>query len=582
MLNDWLWSSLFALCVWLEALAAAWLLGRRVHLSWTVRLAVSFAGLSQLYFAASLAGINTRVAHFAVIGMSLVIACAALVQNRGRLHLKLARHSWPWLALPCVWLIVRTIDALVPHNDWLPLAVNLDAAHRWFEQGKQTLDPLHPFTAVASLWEGLYFHIQVLTHALTPTHQTALVRGHIAAQLLHFTAGLVLAMLLLARLIEPAIKGSVKRSAATFPIAFALAWLACAQDPFAKIGVLARNDWGALMIVFAAAHLATQTRFAWAWFCFGTAYAMNQTIAATGVGLLALCLFSQIRRSDLFASVAGLALGMSTWLWRQSTQAGEGWFTNTALENLKTANAFAIQSLIVQILACLALVALVYFVLKMATQKSIHTFSRAPWHPIAVFTLTSLLASLVLSAPTLMRAVFFVFGSTLGTYFLLSFIVRRVSPKMTNSLPYIWLLLALVSVPIPFHVMWQHLFLANVATSSYLEQEVQHFVEKHWAAVHLPADKKIVWVDDSQFYYLTQPAASVSETNALREPLLHATNPRARTKILCDLGFNVLAWSDHHPRPELTGITSWLKVAEARVLYTSDQITFFELKCDEL
>src|SRR5204862_4860600 len=99
------------------------------------------------------------------------------------------------------WMVLRAIDTLIPHSTSDVLSYHLVAPHRWFEDGIQVLDPLHPNEALASVWEALYFHLNAISHSFGAIHRTVLVRLHLSAQLLHYTARQVLALLILANLI---------------------------------------------------------------------------------------------------------------------------------------------------------------------------------------------------------------------------------------------------------------------------------------------------------------------------------------------------------------------------------------------
>ncbi len=169
--------------------------------------------------------------------------------------------------------------------------------------------------------------------------------------------------------------------------------------------------------------------------------------------------------------------------------------------------------------------------------------------------------------------------ATLGIEFLLTFLIRTRLPGMSRSLPLAWLGVGLITVPLPVHLLWQHLPLAFRTADSYLSAYHRHFDVKLWANLHLPPTSRLVWTSDNEFYYLEQPSASIRESNIIYSALSRAPNPSERARVLCDLGFDVLAWEERDHGPESAGLASWLLMTKNTVLHTGDGVTFFDLKC---
>lgn len=596
MLNDWTWATLLALGVWLEIAGWASVLRSRLELGRCASVAFAAALVSQFYFALSLIGARAPGLHLSIAAAGIA-ALIATNFGKHRLHLKLARslspmswaRAWPWLILPLTWLVLRFIDALMPHGDALPLSVNLYSPHRWFEDGIHQIDPLNPLAGAASLWEGLLFHVQALAHGLKATHQTVLVRAQIASQLLHFSVGQVFTIVAAAALISPLIRSGVAATVAA-PNAVALAWIAAGLPTISAAGVLARNDWIAAALFMGALLLTQARRTAIACFLAATAVAINPFSWPGLVAIVAVVVFQDKTRLSLTwllklltATVAGFALlayrnVAHTGSLFFPTEGDPGWITADTLLNFNHAHRFQFDS---PLLVALFSVGIIGLYLLARVRAS--TARQEALIFLAIFTFTNLLVCLFAG----LRPLAFVFFPSLlaligvEAVFMTIAEARKASAWHSRALPYVWLFIGLVNVPLPFHLVWQRLGYAFTPASVYLETYLKHHGEKHWAAVQLPQDDRMVFTDDTQFYYLSQPAASIQASTVLRETLARATNPRSRAQILCDLGFNTLAWEEHRHGPELTGLSAWLKVTNAPVLYSTENITFYKLRCNK-
>jgi hypothetical protein len=649
VLADWLWSFVVTLGVWLEAAGLACAFTRlgslrraRVRMAFPplLALALSFASLAAFYFTASLLGWVSPTFH----GIVLVAGAAFAFYewrrvswenaNAGEphLHLKIARSlspmSWrragPWLVLPVVWAALSFTDTLVPHDHREALAYHLLAARRWYELGGQKLDPFTPLTALASVWEGLYFHVQSLLHGIhgagrifSAPHRVILVRAQLASQMLHFTAGQCLSALVLAWLIRPFIRagwdvlvhsagptaGATRRhqlgmaSTVAMPASLFFAWLACGEPLAGWSAPLGRNDWGATLCVFGAVGFLVQERAAAGWFLAGLAVAMNRYSVFALPGLL-LITGLETRRNGITAlapAAAAFVAGLAPWALRNLTQAdaliyppwgpqftaGPGWIplprelprpdriatlliklfvvigvTGAAIYLWR--KRFEIHDRAVRALALLAALGATAFVLAPHAAPAV-AFSAAPY----------LVASAIVIA-------------ALGMEFLLTFTrAPALAPLIawtSRLVPYLWLLVGLAAVPLPIHVLWQHLSYAGAPADAYLEEYHEQFRAKHWASVHLPATARLAWTNDDTFYYLEQQAAAVPETALLRDALAVLPTPQARARALCELGFDTLAWEEHRHGTEVAGLASWLRLYKGTVLHVSGEVTLFDLE----
>ena len=393
MLIDWIWALLATLGIALEAIGWGRLFVR--GLGFELSAALGLAITAQFYFVLSLTSYGgSAQTHFVLLLGGL--AALALTQRRSgarrrikppaptnadlntalprRPHLRLARALspllWkrlgPWLVLPALWTLLRLTDALLPANAPSALAIHLFAPHRWFETGTQLIDPLHPTTAVASVWDALYYHAIAIVTAVTPTHRHALVRGQMTAQLLHFFCGEVLCTLLCARLIQPLVRAgwpvlSLRRQAGAHAecarqsrrgvasnLAWAasvlFAWIACAQ--VSATSTLALADWGSAMLVFGALSFFLRQNKSSAscassrlpgsdyagWFLWGTAFSAN--FAEGGSFFSVLFVWVSVVRARTPPGRAGSAsfalamttLGLIAWLYRNLTQTGQAFF----------------------------------------------------------------------------------------------------------------------------------------------------------------------------------------------------------------------------------------------------------------
>lgn len=604
MLNDWIWSALLALGIWLEIAGWAAVLKRKLALASPTALALSLALLSQAYFALSLLGGRAPALHSALLAAG---ALAFLVTYHLKSpNLTFARwlsplswaRAWPWLLLPLIWLLLRFVDALIPHGDALPLAINLHAPHRWFEDGVQQIDPLNPLGGAASLWEGLYFHVQALAHGLKTTHQTALVRAQITSQLLHFTAGQLFSIALMAKLFAPWLRLLGVGGGLPLAAAFCFGWLAAGLPALSSAATLARDEWGAVAFISAALCLVTERRYVLAFFLAGTALATDIAAVTAVPGLIAVTIWAVLRRdnnarekrgpnpSTIYYSTLALLAGIGLWCYRNVTQTGQlvfptspgaGWIPQAALDRYWLDRAFSFEGYALTLFLTMGAIGLG------ATLWRLQRDGREPrWLlGLTIFALVQSLAAALLGYRPLGGVFFVAWLAIVGVAAALQHIATLAPAWFSNSLPYFWVLSGLVLVELPFHVVWQNLSYAFTPNNTYLELSLKHHAEKHWASLQLAPTERIAWESDSQFYYLAQPAAAISGSSVLKDTLAHAANPRERARIFCDLGFSALALEDHRHGPELTGLVSWLKVTDAPILYSSNDVTLYGLRCDK-
>ncbi len=389
MLIDWLWASLMTVCLWLEVGGWARLVTRtifqkptRSSLGGRLALALAFGLTAQAYFILSLLGRGSPGLHVALMIIGIILFAlpkshaTSPPPNEPRLHLRLARYfsllSWKrsalWLILPVIWTALRVLDALVPRNANGPLAHTLYAPKHWLQDGALTgsqLDPLHPFGALASVWQGLTYHLLIVIKAFGPVARTALVRTQITAQLVHLTAGQLLTLFLLARLILPFIRAGWDRlvhleasaerrpqlgmaSSVALPASFFFAWIAC--GPTSTSGTLAATDWGGAMLVLAAVSLALRpaepSSIGLAGLLWGTGVAAQVTEVLTLPAFLAVVASSQLSSAPIARAkwpklagslLLGVGCGLAPWLWRNYTQAGSLFYPSSDLMRLPVA-----------------------------------------------------------------------------------------------------------------------------------------------------------------------------------------------------------------------------------------------------
>lgn len=630
MLKDWLWALAITLGVWLEVAGWTRLFTRTFfpRLETTRRKAsllipLGFAAASQGYFLLSLTGRGTPSVHVAlfVVGIALLFlprlkrAQHTDGLEHHQLHLKLARtfslmtwrRSWPWLALPIFWFILRLIDGLLPHDNGEALAIHLPASRQWLENGKQVLDPLQPFGGATGIWDALYYHIQAIMQAIGPVHRTALLRAQLASQLLHFTAGQVLTIACLAKVLEPSIRtrwdGLIhKRSSAerrhqlgmastvAIPASLFFAWLGAAQSQFN--GTLALTGWGASMFTAASLSFVIEGHFVAATWLACSAIAVMLSAWTLCVALLAatcvvffflyergrkrLFLFRKrpFERIAVYALTILGATGPIFWRnWSQTgslLQPGAEWASTAPLP----AHA-AEYTILASALVVFGLLALGYSLWSTRTQRSMG-YSLGPF---LAFTLVSIVTTRLIHTPLdALASAALVSAGALGIEFA---IIESKAAPLASWLPQAWFALGLFAVPMPFHVLWQNLPYAFRPSETYLAQYHKQFVAKRWADAHLPKTARIAFTSDDEFYYLEQSAASIRSSRILRESLARAALPTNRVHVLCETGFNVLAWEERAHGSETAGLALWLKLSKAPVLHSTDDVTFFELRCPD-
>ena len=627
MLIDWVWASLLTLLLWCEVggwarLLTKSFLGRvaRDKLGPRLSYALAFGVTAQGYFYLSLLGRASPGLHVAlmIIGIVLVALPRSVSRTKSegpgaevpplagepRLHLKLARYlsplNWkrsaPWLVLPVVWAGLRLLDALMPHNANIPLAYTLAGPRRWLEDGTQLLDPLFPQGAAASVWEGLTYHLLIIIKALGPVHRAALVRTQLTAQLVHLSAGQFLFLMLLARLILPFLRSgwdafvhlesSTERrhqlgmaSSVAVPASIFFAWIAC--GPTSASATLATNDWAASMLVLAAVSLLLVSSEAITWlasgFLWGTAVAAHSSEVNTAAGFLAVIVFTLYRpgwrrhlTTQVAAVVLGIGLGLAPWAWRNWNQAGVLFYPPMPIA-WEADWGWAVKTLL-----CLGLPALGYYLARArARVGSIDS-------GVLALTLLSSLGFILefwRGSLTPSVGVTLLCLAALGIEFLLTLPKNSQKPQAGRAVPAAWLVIGLVIVPVPIHLLWQDLGRAFHPSDEYLAEYHRNFGIKLWASLHLPAASRILWTSDNEFYYLEQPSASIRESAIIHGALSRAPNPIERARILCELGFDVLAWEERDHDSETSGLASWLSLAKNPVLHSADGVTLYDLKC---
>ncbi|MEW6058146.1 MAG: hypothetical protein AB1540_16185 [Bdellovibrionota bacterium] len=641
MLRDWLWSFAIASTIWLEAAGLSLLIkhlfARKFKdkpLHALALLAVSFALLSQFYFIASLVGLTGGLFHFsisaALSGFFILRSIKGLRQSDRQeplAGLKLARlysplywsHAWPWLALPLTWFLLRLIDATVPHSHTRPLAVHLHSAHQWFEHGSHYLDALYPIGGLASIWDGLYFHVQALTHHLGFTHRQALVRAQLVSQLIHFSAGQCIALLALAHWISPLVRAgwetlmhamdsltplAIKRrhqvgmaSSVAVPSSIFFAWLACAQPAVHSTGILASQEWAAVAFT-ATAILALESRAHFlAGLLLGTATAClpSSIVLLPAISLYFVPAFDQYPRKyfpfkPLFQFIAAFFTATLPWVYRNLVFAGSAffpwddahraqWFMNAP--QIFVTGTYLISDLAPKLILIAGGVCLITLV---GVKKILNQTLRKRLLKLSLFLILTLLSCLIVTkhpkahTAVMVAPILALLLSTIALEMLFTGTFLRIPFFLVRALPYFWFVVGLFVVPLPFHVIWQHGSLALEPADTYLLQNHRYFGAKLWSSTHLPRTERLGWIADQQPYYLEQQSFNLSTSKLLSENLAKASNPRERARILCELKFSVFAWEERFTAPEIVGLVSWLKVIEAPVLYSSEEVTLFDLK----
>ncbi|MBI3554939.1 MAG: hypothetical protein HY074_01595 [Deltaproteobacteria bacterium] len=621
-------------CLWLEVGGWSRLLTRtlfkqadRRALGARLHYAVAFGLTAQVYFVLSLLGRGSPGLHVALMIIGIVLF--ALPQSRKtndtepRLHLKLARYfsplSWKraalWLVLPLFWAGLRGLDALVPHNANGPLAYILYEPKRWFEEGRNQIDALHPFGTLAAVWQGLTYHLLIVIKAFGPAHRSALVRTQITAQLVTYTAGQLLTLLVLARLIMPFVAAgwdmlvrvdaegddTAKRrhqlgmaSSVALPASFFFAWIAC--GPSSASATLVANDWPAAMLVLGAVSLVLRSlepvSAALAGLLWSTAVAAQASEVYTLPGFLAVCVFCCVRNSKwptfktLAALVAGLGLGLIPSVWRNYSQMGTTLYPSPDLSRMPVTPLLvwdADWNGAAKILLGFGFPAICYYLWLAREQPQTESTSKSTATTVipalVLFGLLSLIAELAMGSLTPSVGVVLLCVSALGIEFLMTTLIRGWMPGATRAVPVAWLIVGLISVPLPVHLLWMNLPLVFRPTDNYLATYHHHFEVKLWASLHLSPQNRMIWTSDNEFYYLEQPSASVRDSSILFTALSKAANPSERAHALCDLGFDVLAWEEREHGPETSGLATWLQISKNTVLFTGDGVTLFDLKC---
>jgi hypothetical protein len=558
VVRDWLLSSLVTCGLWLEVAGLAKLLRRyafREAVTPRLSFAIAFALVAQFYFIASLAGITSPSAHLALMGVGILLF---LVQSALAKHsvtwalswawplsLSTWKNVWPWISLPLLWLLLRVVDSLVPHNQPVSLSQSLFAARRWFEDGAQHIDPFHPQMGAAALWEGLFFHIQALSHGLgklsSAPHRAVLLRAQLSSQQLTLTAGQILSILICAEAIAPFVKKAWRHHTGHFAgaTAIGLSWIALASSPVESN--IASPFWGMMLFGTSAILLCLRHRIGLGCWMIGAAVATHPqgVFLLLGVAIATFAIAIDVNYRSKLRMLAraclGFAVGLAPWLWRNKVQTGVFFYNSTAAIDLGW-----------------------------LPRTGIH-FNAVPdevWHFL----------------PSALVALMFLCLITVAEAAINHFAESRL-PKLRDWSPYFWFLAGLAFVPLPIHVLWQNLNYANTPPETYLKSYHRNFDAKRWAAVHLAENRRIAWTSDDEFYYVEQKSASIPQSAILRDNLADHTLPSEKTEVLCSLGFDTLAWEDRRHGSEASGMATWLKLNKQSELGSTDEVTFFDLLC---
>lgn len=155
----------------------------------------------------------------------------------------------------------------------------------------QNLNADSPLLGLATLWEGLYYHLLNLFYAFINTPETRLMSGHIASQFTHLYLGLLLSIGILASILN--------QSSKKIALCIFVAWAGCTQEQIAWSGSLAKNDWGMTMLVFLSISLILNRRLGWAVFAYGSAWVIKASAIFSALGFFVLWLNESIRAPSL-------------------------------------------------------------------------------------------------------------------------------------------------------------------------------------------------------------------------------------------------------------------------------------------
>ncbi len=202
------------------------------------------AGAALISVATGVAGVAGRLDSFCMVVLPVALCLGMVLAARFAAAPGLFR--WPGLkklvteqyGLLVVGLFVLFRGALASIPDMHPDALwyNLPAAFKWAARGAIRFDP-HAISVVnSSFWDYLYIWPQALFRGGS---MDALISAQIFSQWIHFTAGYLAVLLLLAALFSR--QGGVVSNRNYFYIALLAALTT--QDPFFS-AVTAKNDWG--------------------------------------------------------------------------------------------------------------------------------------------------------------------------------------------------------------------------------------------------------------------------------------------------------------------------------------------------